>query len=217
MGLFFLIAMYLWSPPSKTYYSFQNPLILSIFIAICLLGIMAAIYPSLCQGLMKFQKEMEKKTSKVDNILFEGHHPDCGKFESHTFCIKGKKYCPGCSGLFIGAIIAVVGTLLYYFAGLPRIYGQTFFWMGEVMVFLALFLIVFLETEKKLKFISNIALVLGSFLILIGIMAVKENWIMEIYFLFLVIFWILTRVSVSEKYHEDICRDCQKESICIYE
>lgn len=209
--------MYLGVPASKTHYYLQTPLILSIFIAICILGIMAAIYPSLCQGLMKFQKEVREKNSKVDNIKFEGHHPDCGKFESHTLIIKGKKYCPGCLGLSIGAIIAVVGTLLYYFTGLPGIFGQIFFWIGVVIVFFALFLIVFLETEKKLKFTSNLVLVLGSFSILIGIMAVKKNLIMEIYFIFLIIFWILTRTSVSEKFHEDICRDCQKESICIFE
>ena len=182
---------------------------------------MAAIHPSTCKGLMKFQNKIHEETPDK-GIRFKGHHPDCNHFNDHTFLIREKKYCPGCSGLFLGAVIAVIGILLYFIEGLPfkglySLYGQILFPLGVSIVFLALFMIVFLNLEKKLKFISNLALVLGSFLIMIGMVGVKKNLIMEIYFILLVIFWILTRISVSETFHENICRDCQEESTCIFE
>ncbi len=272
LGLFFLVAMYLWSPQSTphkstTYYSLQGVIILIIFIVICILGILAALYPSKCKTLLKFQNDSnqktinqgniqskqktsqgnlqskqknsqinlqskqknsqtnlqsKQKTSNQDNIQFAGHHPDCSKFSSHILTINGKKYCPGCFGLSVGASIAIVGIVIYYFVGYPSmgyhlIYGESLFWIGVCTVFLALLLIVFFKVGKKLKFISNMGLVTGSFLVLLGLDSVKGNFIMELYFLILVIFWILTRIAVSETSHELICQNCLKKSVCVYE
>jgi hypothetical protein len=208
--------MYRWAPNSETYSFYEETVILSIFIIICILGMFAAIYPSTCKTLLKFQKDV-KKTSHSNLIKFEGHHPACDRFQSHTLLINRKKYCPGCLGLFIGALISIIGVILYYFVGYPQIYGGIFFWTGIGSVFLALFLIIFLKIGKRLKFISNLALVIGSLLILIGLDNVKGNLIIESYFLLLVIFWILTRIVVSENSHESICRQCQNEAICVYE
>ena len=218
-GLFLMVIMYIWAPESEIFYDFQKPIILSIFIAICLLGILAAIYPKLCKGLLEFKK-IDKKSldpEKMYIIQFKGHHPDCGKFESHTIIIQGRKYCPGCSGLLIGAILGVIGILFYYFYGLPLIYGEISFWTGLVMVFLALMLIISLKLGKKLKIVSNLVLVTGSAMILVGLDTVKENLLIEFYFLLLVLFFILARVAASENNHEIICRNCEEKSFCIYE
>jgi hypothetical protein len=247
-GLFFLVAMYLWSPqstaPSTTHYSLNETIILFLFLLICILGIFAALYPSKCKTLLKFQNDSKQKTSqgniqseqktsqdnmqskqktmKQGNIQFEGHHPDCGKFSSHTLTINGKKYCPGCFGLSVGATIAIVGLLVYYFVGYSlmgytSIYGEISFWIGVFTVFASLLLIIFLKVGIKMKFISNMALVTGSFLVLVGLDIVKGNLITELYFLILVIFWILTRIAISETSHETICQDCLKKSFCVYE
>jgi hypothetical protein len=208
--------MYLWAPQSETYSFYEETVILSIFIIICILGIFAAIYPSTCKTLLKFQKDV-KKTSHSTLLKFEGHHPACDRFQTHTLIINRKKYCPGCLGLSIGAVISIMGVILYYFVGCPQIYGEISFWTGISAVFLALLLIIFLKIGKRLKFISNLALVIGSFLILIGLDNVKGNLIIELYLLLLVIFWILTRIVVSETSHEIICRQCQNEAICVFE
>lgn len=236
-GIFFLVAMYLWSPqstaPSTSHYSLNKSIILLLFILICFLGIFAALYPSKCKTLLKFQNDSKQKTSQGNiqskqktinqsNIQFAGHHPDCGKFSSHTLTINGKKYCPGCFGLSVGASIAIVGMVAYYFMAYPligytSIYGEISFWIGVCTVFTALLIIIFLNVGIKLKFISNIALGTGSFLILVGLDIVKGNLITELYFIILVIFWILTRIAVSETSHETICQDCLKKSACVYE
>ena len=250
LGLFFLVAMYLWSPQSTTlqsttYYPLQGAIILLTFIVVCMLGMLAALYPSKCKTLLKFQNDSKQKTvnqgniqskqktsqnniqskqktSNQGNIQFAGHHPDCGKFSSHTLTIKGKKYCPGCFGLSVGASIAIVGLVIYYFVRYPSIvypliYGELLFWIGVCTVFLTLLLIVFFKVGKKLKFISNMGLVTGSFLVLLGLDSVKGNFITELYFIILVIFWILTRIAVSETSHELICQNCLKTSVCVYE
>lgn len=208
--------MFLWASPQTTYYPLQKPIILSLFIVICILGMFAAIYPSKCKTLMKFQNDSKVTINEAD-VRFEGHHPYCDEFSSHTLTINGKKYCPGCLGLFLGAFISVIGILIYHFFGYPLIYGRIIFWTGIGTVFLVLLLIIFLNLEKKLKFISNMALVIGSFLILLGLDSVKGSLIMELYFLILTIFWILTRILISENNHEIICMVCLKKSICVYE
>lgn len=243
-GFFFLLAIYLWSPPSPTYYDVQEPIILLAFVVICIMGMIAATNPRICQNLMQFQHKQNKKINKPSlngpinsfnrpisshnrfksisnipniNIRFEGHHPDCDQFEKHIIHFNGKKYCPGCTGLFFGALIAVMGCLIYYYVGLPLIYAQTFFWIGAGLVFVSLFSIIFINLENKLKFISNLALVVGSFFIMVGILKTKNNLFMELYFIILIIIWIITRIEVSLYYHESVCINCQKESSCIYE
>ncbi len=237
-GLIFLVLIYLWSPDAKTVYSFQKPLILLAFVVICISGILAAVFPSRCRGISTFNMKSGKnkkhesnrkpqenringfnKESKLDHesvIRFEGHHPNCDKFKSHTIHFKGKKYCPGCSGLLVGAILAVTGTIFYYFLGLGLIYGQISFWIGTGSVFVSLILILFLNIDKNIiKFVSNFTLVLGSLLILFGIDTVKENIIMEFYFLILVLFWIRARITVSKINHESICNQCSEKSHCL--
>lgn len=240
-GLFLLLIMYLWAPKNNFNSFFPKTVVLSIFIMVCISGIIAATRPSTCKALLRFKKdskvEKDYKTNVRDgiskhifddtgnsknelnsvNIKFEGHHPDCGKFYSHTLNIKGKKYCPGCLGLLIGAFVAIGGTLIYYFMGYPYIYGEILFWIGFCTVFLSLFCIVFFNLERKLKFIVNLVLVIGSFLVLLALDNVKGNLIIELYFFFLIIFWILTRITISESSHEIICRECVRESICVYE
>lgn len=213
-GLLLLIIMYFWSPTPETSSYSPKPMILSVFILICVMGILAAIYPAACAGLFKFRNEVKSPNS--NSVRFEGHHPDCGKFKHHTFLIKGKEYCPGCLGLLTGAVIAITGTLFYYFHGLTSGYGQISFYLGVIMVLLALFSIIFIDMGKNWKFILNMALVLGSFLVMLGI-SIKGNILMEIYFLILISFWIFTRIRVSQTHHERVCQVCQEEKDCIYE
>ncbi len=214
-GLLLLVAMYLWSLKPETSYYSQNPMILSIFIMICIMGILAAIYPSKCAGFFKFRNEINVTSSNGNSIRFSGHHPDCGKFKHHTIIIYGKRYCPGCLGLSIGAFLAIVGILFYYFSGLTGEHGQIYFYIGIIIVLFTMILIIFFNMGKRIKFILNLALVLGSFLILLGV-SLKGNILVEIYFLILISFWIFTRIRVSQTHHEKVCHDCLKEADCIY-
>ncbi len=221
MGLFILLGLYLLAPEPVTKYWFQKPLIFTIFLAICILGGLATVYPSSCKGVLEFRKEdFFKKdfSTKVDShpIIFQGHHPDCGHFESHTFHIHGKKYCPGCSGLLVGVLLAVGFVFIYYYKGMPLLYGNFSFWIGWIMVFVSLLFLTLLLMGARSKFTANLFLVVGSALLLIGLNTVEGNILVECYFLLLIVFFILARITTSKNNHERICRSCQKKE-CIYD
>lgn len=221
MGLFILLGLYLFAPEPGTIYWFQKPLIFTIFVAICILGGLATVYPSFCKGVLEFRKEdfSTKGFSTKDDcypICFQGHHPDCGHFESHTFRIHGKKYCPGCSGLFVGVVLAVAFVLIYYFKGMPLLYGNISFGIGWVMVFISLLSLTLRVMGTRSKFTANLFLVVGSALLIIGLNTFKGNILVECYFLLLIVFFILTRTVTSKNNHERICRSCQKTG-CLYD
>jgi hypothetical protein len=190
-----------------------------------MLGMLAAVYPSKCVYIFNFKKDLGNqrphnrvKTESNNIIKYEGHHPDCGKFKSHVFILNGKNYCAGCTGLFLGGIIAVIGTFIYYFgyySGYLRGFnGQIVFWIGFFAVLFSLIQMIFLNLNNNvIKFSSNLLLVLGSFMILIGIDAIKNNISLEIYFLILVLFWIFTRIRISQNNHRITCFECSK--ICM--
>lgn len=216
MGLFILLGLYLLAPEPGTIYWFQKPLIFTLFVATCILGGLATVYPSSCKGVLELGKEDFSTKDDSHPIFFQGHHPDCGHFESHTFRIQGKKYCPGCSGLLVGVVLAVGFVLIYYFKGMPLLYGNISLGMGWVMVFISLLSLTLLVMGTRSKFTANLFLVVGSALLIIGLNTVKGNLLVECYFLLLIVFFILARISTSKKNHERICNGCQKRE-CIYD
>jgi hypothetical protein len=228
VGLFFLSVLFLWSPKTSINYNYQKTLVLLIFLGICLLGMLAAVYPSHCIYLLNYKKDFKNQRpansvqanpNNNNKVKYKGHHPDCGKFNSHIFILRGKKYCAGCTGLFLGAVIAVIGILIYYsgfFSSyLSEINPSTLFWIGFLAVFFSLSQLIFINLKNNvIKFSSNLLLVLGSFLILIGIDINRGAISLEIYFLFLIIFWILTRIRISQINHRVTCRECGQTSAC---
>ena len=202
----------------------QREVVLWIFILICLLGMFAAVSPSRCTRLIYFKKNQksdwkigESDSSDIEN-KFKGHHPDCDNFKTHTFSLKGTKYCAGCTGLFIGSLIALIGTFIYYFYGIPDAHdGRLIFFIGFITLTVYLFQDLILDININLaKFFFNILLVLGSFMILIGINELDSNIFIQLFFIVLVVIWILGRIASSEKKHDEICDECTTKSSCNY-
>ena len=121
----------------------------------------------------------------------------------------GKKYCAGCIGLFTCALIAVIGTITYYLYGIPLSYAYLIFLLGFLCVLVALIQSFLLNINfNAAKFIFNLILVLGAFLMLIGLIEITGSIFIQFYFLLLVFIWILARITNSEKKHADICEKC---------
>lgn len=190
-GLLFLVLMYLWVPAAKT----SKTLVLAVFILVCVLGMMAAGYPHHCLRLLNREREKSEPS---------GHHPVCSEFETHTFTLQGKRYCAGCSGLFLGGALAILWCLFYYLYGFS---SPILFWAGVLAVFLALMQLNYLKIDRApVKFLSNLVLVTGSVMILVGILEFKAN--LSPYFLVLIALWIYTRTTISARDHDLICRQC---------
>lgn len=201
--------MILWISPSKNASNYHNPVVFSIFFIICFLGLIAALYPRICS--MPFYLGVNEKL--VDySMEFKGHHPVCGEFTSHIFNWHGKDFCSGCTGLVIGAIIAMIGSVVYYLYGNLNITeGQLVLVLGLGGVLFSLLQIFFLKIQKyQVKLFSSMIIVMGSLLILIGINTLNNSVYIEFYFLMLILFWILARITLSHIDHETICRNCRK-------
>ena len=150
VGLILLLVLVYYSHNTNILYPNQKQLILSIFIFICILGMVAAVSPSRCSGFInpkkflnpnKIDYEKEKVTENI-KIEFKGHHPECNNFNNHRYNLFGRTYCAGCSGLFIGAVISIVGTIFYYFHWIDA-FGSLIFFIGFTVVLLYLLEIYF--------------------------------------------------------------------------
>jgi hypothetical protein len=186
--------MYLGAPPSEM----NSSLVLTVFVLICLGGMGAAYFP---QHYTPSRDQRETSPSS-------SHHPNCGPFRSHTLLINNKRYCAGCSGLFLGAGLGIIICLFYYIYGFS---SPLLFWLGVITVFIVLFQLSYLKLDgARVKFIFNLVLVLGSTSILLGILESKAN--LGLYFLLLVGLWIYTRTTLSAAQHEEICERCNDPS-----
>jgi hypothetical protein len=140
-------------------------------------------------------------------ILTVSHHPDCQRFSAHVVHMKGRVRCAACSGLLLGAVIALVGAIFYFFGGwqienarsLPAVIGV----LGVLAGFLQL------RFRAYVRLTLNSLFVLGGFLCLIGIDQTFQNLAIDLFLVMLIVFWILTRIQLSQWDHSRIC-DCCK-------
>lgn len=199
--------------------------VISVFMGICFLGGLAALLPSKCSKLtlheqLDDQSQLKKTDAIQDDqraIVYEGHHPPCGRFSAHVLKIGNKVYCAGCSGLLTGALIAILGSLAYEDNAFAVHGGAIFvFWLGFSAVLLGL-----LQYAKPLMsvgwfhFILNVVFVAGALFMLIGVIETNGTVVVEMYFLVTTMYWILARIVLSNLEHQKICAMCTS-SLCGY-
>lgn len=206
LGLF-LLLFFIFTTPAVPY---TGKLILVSFILICVLGGLAALYPSQCAGIFIGKKEA---LSGKNESRMKGHHPDCEQFQEHILFISGERYCAGCTGLLLGALVAIFGILLYYLYPFS-FNGKITVIIGAGTVFLSLFILFLNKAPAGVKFTANFFLVFGSLLILLGMINLKTGLIFQLYFLILILVWIASRSELSRKNHAQICGDCDLQADC---
>ena len=216
----FLLAWLTLNPPiliSKT--PFHKQVIGLIFTAICLFGIILGISPSRFSRIthIRSQKKKDDEAGRGNSrSAYKGHHPVCGNFSSHVLTIRGKPRCAGCTGLVIGAIISLLGSLLYFF--LDFRVGETatlVFWLGFGSVVCGLLQYHILMKQSLVHFLVNVVFVFGAFLLLVGVSELASSPVLEAYLFALMIYWIITRIMLSQREHEKICAACGLKS-CAY-
>ncbi len=102
-------------------FSWRKPFIGSFLALICLSGIFAVFFPEKCSKTFHMRRIGKMSAHKVENakshqlsMHFKGHHPDCGNFGNHLLNLNKRVLCAACTGLFIGALIVLAGTGLYF-------------------------------------------------------------------------------------------------------
>jgi hypothetical protein len=212
-GSFTTLMFALHTPTIKGNFLLRKPLVGLIFTSICTSGIIAVLIPKKCSGtpdLPKTEKTIhEDKDPRYDKVTvtFKGHHPDCGRYSAHVIQINTNTLCAACTGLLLGALIALAGTALYFFVGWSL--GQAEFpalLLGQAGVVLG-----FLQFKFRgyTRSTVNVFFVIATFLTLIGIDNIVKNTIIDLYSIALIVFWLWTRILISQWDHWRICHNCQ--------
>jgi hypothetical protein len=158
---------------------------------------------------MMFQKPYissgSGKTS-ASAVQLKGHHPDCEKFSVNRITIGGSVFCAACSGLLIGAIVAMVGVVLFSLGFFVS--GTGGIWVlvaGEVMMLVGLAQI---KMRGYVKMAVNVLFVVGSFISLVVADLAAQSLLVDVYVLGLIVFTLWLRILLSEWNNKKMCVGC---------
>jgi len=212
-GLSLLVIMVFYPPSAIDNFVFRKPLIGTFLVIECLLGMLATIYPRQCSRV--FKKRGKKLPSESSIKAYKktrsirGHHPDCENYSTHVFEMRGKCYCSGCTGLFLGATITIAGTFVCFFVNLPCGGNLTVFSIGCIgIVFGLLQFYLFVSQHSFIRVLVNAFFVFGVFLAMISVDSMLQNTFVDLFLISLSFFWIYTRIVFSRWNHERICQSC---------
>jgi hypothetical protein len=180
---------------------FQKEVTGTLFIAVYALGLVAAVSPRSLRGL--------GHGSSSSRMV--GHHPDCGRFRGHVVWFNGRLLCAGCSGLALGALMGIIGSVLYFFLGSHLFMPDVIFWLGVVSVALGLIQHFIDLDNPHVHLLLNVALVCGSFMLASSLDAMGASFYVEAYLLGLVVFWVAARIRVSQEEHILVCSACSEK------
>jgi len=213
LGLTLVLLLTFYPPTTTVENPIRKPLIGSIFSIFCVLGILAVFAPYKCGRILDrkienvFPDSAETEVYDGAAIVLRGHHPTCGKYSAHIFRIGDRIFCAACIGLLLGGLLALAGTVIYFFC---KCLVSNYY---TLMVFLGVVGIIFGFFQFKVKglfrLFANIAFVLGALLILIGIDIVVHSLFFDLFVICLIVFWLSTRIALSQWDHEVICSGCK--------
>ena len=213
LGLFLAGMPTVYQPAVQENLLWRKPLIGSIFSLICIFGILAVFSPTQCSRVFDFRKEKSshpyrgKFSSHGTSSTLQGHHPDCENFAAHVFRIGNRTFCAACTGLLLGGFLALFGTVLYFFSNWRVEHGSFLMvWGGALGVGFGLFQFRF---RSFVRLFLNVFFVLGTFFILIGVDNLIHSVMGDLFLVALTLFWLFTRISLSQWDHERICYTCK--------
>ena len=210
LGLVSLAFFALNSTASADGFALRKPLIGSIFLLICVFGSLAVVVPGKCNSILGGQEKGSLfgfHSAAPSSHALKGHHYDCEGYVAHIIKFRGRTLCAACSGLFLGAVTAMFGTVAYFFSNAElNQFGLLFLIAG--MGFIALGFIQFKSLGPG-RLLVNSLFVLGAFLVLLAADAISMNLFIDLYVISLALLWIFTRILLSQWDHSRICHSCR--------
>lgn len=198
----------------------RKPLVGSAFATVCILGILAVLFPNTCSksfAISGRKKKQSPQFSHASASALLGHHPQCSHFSGHVFRVGGRVFCATCSGLFLGALFALVGVVACFF-GSWQIEQNAIVAVAVGLVGVALGLIqspLPVLQSGIMRLFTGAFFVAGAFLVLLGTEELTHNFSLDLFVVALSILWLATKISLSQWDHERICSRCAIES-CDY-
>ena len=204
------LALLVFSPPAlPDSFILRKLLIGIIFSFTCVLGALAVVLPRQCNSILGAQGKSGSfgfHSTSSNSRPLRGHHFDCEGYVPHIVKSGGKTFCAACSGLFLGAVAAVLGGVVYFFSDAEiGQFGLVFLAIG--VGFVALGFIQF-KFPGLIRLLVNALFVLGAFLILVAVDTFLENLFIDLYVISLILLWIVTRILLSQWDHSRICHSC---------
>jgi len=214
LGLFLAGMLAFYPPIVRDSFPWRKPAIGSVFGSICILGILAVFFPKWCSGVFDFGKEEGDGRPSIGTFAFhgtssavQGHHPVCENFSAHVFRVGNRTFCTACTGLLLGGLLALVGTVLYFFSDWQVEQNSSLLvWVGILGVGFGFFQFKF-RTFARLFF--NTSFVFGVSSILIGADELAGSVTVDLFLIALTLFWLFTRISLSQWDHKRICCACK--------
>jgi hypothetical protein len=199
------------NPTTYEYYdSWRKPIAGLAFGLVCVWGLLASIYPKTCIGTVSQHGLSSQSTTEPRScrktVSVRGHHFDCGRYSDHIWRVHGRCFCAACSGLALGASLALTGTFFYFFLGkgAPQP-GTSLLLVGELGVVLGF---VQFKSRSYVRLLLNAVFVLSAFLVLIEVDSLTESLLVDLYAVGVMLVWILARILLSQWDHRRICLNC---------
>jgi len=225
LGLSIFVVMVFSPPVNYEYFLFRKAVVGSIFGLICIFGLVAVLSPKECSRIFYFRKgkdglgrqynyqENHVASNSTSHILglkiVHRHHPSCERFSSHEFRIKENTFCTGCTGLLLGALTSLLGAFIYFSSNL--FIPSFFIGIGLLGVALGLLLPLLNLQRAILRLSLNAFFIFGVFLMLIGVDSLIQSLFIDLLLILMSIFWLLTRISLSQWNHQRICHECENK------
>ena len=202
LGLLLLVVLGLlaFSPSvPRIIFGAQTMVTGGLFILICAAGLVAAVAPRRLRGVGHGARQ-------EPGVV--GHHPDCPEFSGHVLRVYGRVLCAGCTGLAVGAMLAILGGFLYFFGG---------FWVGDpsIVFYIGALLLAlgviqhFIDMGSPLFHMAlNVVFVFGALMLTASLREMGASFYVEAYLLASVLFWVAARVRVSQEEHVRVCSRC---------
>ncbi|MHA2377448.1 MAG: hypothetical protein ACXAB9_14925, partial [Candidatus Thorarchaeota archaeon] len=187
----------------------------------CMLGAIAGVRPSSCarstsieNGYPERIDDTRTQNGSTHQLRKRGHHYECDSYTTHVISIKNKVYCAGCTGLTIGAVAAIIGSILYFFTGILLENVALVFWLAFAGVAIGLLqhpIYRLLHIKNGFfRVVINSIFVIGAFLLLVSVIQLTSDFAAAVYILFIILFWISTRIIMSKSEHDRICMACDE-------
>jgi hypothetical protein len=201
------ILIIIYPPTAGTEVYLQKLLIGTIFATICVGGGVASLFPEKCVSTSEAHAfEPDSSPRNKRHLTIRGHHPDCGRFSTHTVQLGGTVHCAACTGLFAGTLIALTGTALYFFLGFnPEAVSLPLIVFGLASIVIGLLQY---NLRSWLRVSANVLFVLGGSFVMIGADEYVHSLSVDLFVLGAILLWIFTRIAVSQWDHSRICRSC---------
>jgi hypothetical protein len=215
IAVFLLLVLIYFGVSNKQPIRFYDKLLIGgLLIASCLFGISLAFFPGWYKKILK--PDMNNAYIKNDKVVLRkriGHHPDCDSFKNHVIAFGENFLCTGCLGLAIGSFISIFLILIYlvFSYGNSSFVFYLFFFFGLIMIAFNFIEIMFPVRNKYVHIFSNSLIVLGFFLIIIGIFELTGSTSYAIISLIFSFLFLITRIQLSHRRHSLICKLCSKK------